>query len=359
MKNNFSIILGAAILLFAACKKTMGEFDQIPYNPVEIAVKGPQGFPQMPIPNDNKTTREGVDLGRRLFYDKILSGDLSMSCSSCHEPAGNFTDNLGTSTGIDGIAGRRSSMSLLDVGFADKGLFWDGRVSSLEEQALVPVEDPIELHTTWPDVVNRLKEHEEYPELFRKAFGISDREEITKELAAKALAQFQRTLVSSGDAKYDRWIRNEVDFSDEEYLGFILFFDLDADTKDAECGHCHNAPLFTTNEYFNNGIEDINGLAFPDVGRFMVTGDSTDLGKFKVPTLRNIMMTAPYMHDGRFQTLREVINHYNSGGHFQLTKDPLIRPLQLEGHEIDALISFIETLTDSTFVDNPAHHNPF
>ena len=338
----------------------MGDLLDITYSPTPVTLSGPIEYPAMIIPTDNPTTAEGIDLGRHLFYDKLLSNDYSMSCASCHETSGSFTDNEATSEGIDGIAGRRSSMSLLDIGFADNGLFWDGRRKTLEEQALDPVEDSIELHTTWPTVVERLKTSEIYPELFRKAFGISDRSEISKELAAKAIAQFERSLISSGQSKYDRWRRGEVELSDEEFLGYVLFFDADPDTKDAECGHCHNAPLFTTHEYFNNGIEDVEGLdAFPDQGLGETTGVALDQGKFRVTTLRNVTLTAPYMHDGRFATLEDVLDHYNSGGHFQPNKDPLIRPLRLEAHEIDAIISFLHTLTDSVFINKEDYQNPF
>ncbi len=354
-------IILIATVLFSSCKKDKGgDLEDIPYSPVEVDIVPPVGFPAMSIPADNPTTREGVSLGRRLFFDPILSDDFSMSCSSCHLPGGSFTDQLAVSNGIDGIPGRRSSMSLLNIGFADNGLFWDGRVETLEEQALIPVEDPIELHTTWPTVIERLRDDDIYPELFRVAFGIKDRSEITKELAARAMAQFERTLISSGNSKYDRWIRNEVEMTDEEYLGMVLFFDQDPTITDAECGHCHNAPLFTTNEYFNNGIEDTDNLnGFPDEGRGEVTGDQFDNGRFRAPTLRNIQFTAPYMHDGRFNTLEEVIDHYDSGGHFQPNKDPLIRPLGLLPYEKEALIAFINALSDTTFLENPEHQSPF
>ncbi len=347
-------------LISLGCNKDQkGDLEDIPYMPSPYQIRVPDGFPSMPIPPDNPTTAEGVDLGRRLFYDELLSDDFTMSCSSCHLPEGNFTDNEALSKGIDGIEGRRSSMSLLNIGFAGNGLFWDGRAASLEEQALAPVEDTLELHTTWPIVVERVQKHPTYPELFRRAFGINDSDEITKELIAKALAQFERTLVTSGDAKYDRWIRNEVEFSDEEFLGYVLFFDLDPDIKDAECGHCHNAPLFNTDEYFNNGIEPIKDISdFPDRGRAEVTNDEFDTGRFRAPTLRNIVFSAPYMHDGRFETLEQVVDHYNSGGHFQANKDPLIRPLRLLDHEKEALISFIHTLTDSTFIETPMFQDP-
>ncbi|MBK8503752.1 MAG: cytochrome C peroxidase [Saprospiraceae bacterium] len=332
----------------------------IPFNPIPVVLQGPSGFPQMPIPADNPTTIEGIDLGKRLFYDSILSADFTMSCASCHLPEGNFTDNFAVSEGIDGIAGRRSSMSLLNIGFADQGLFWDGRSATLEDQALLPVEDTIEMHNTWLEVVDRLQNHDAYPELFRKAFGIERKEQITKELAAKAMAQFERSLISSGTSRYDRFFSEEIELNDEEFLGYVLFFDLDPDVPDAECGHCHNAPLFTTNQYFNNGIEAVADLeSFPDKGRGVISGNNQDNGRFRVPTLRNIEFSAPYMHDGRFQTLEEVVDHYNSGGHFQINKDPLIRPLGLLDYQKEALIAFIKTLSDTTFLIDPKHQDPF
>jgi cytochrome c peroxidase len=349
-------------VFFIACRKDapVDALANIPFSPTPVVLQGPTGFPQMDIPADNQTTIEGIDLGKRLFYDSILSADFTMSCASCHLPEGNFTDNFAVSKGIDGIAGRRSAMSLLNIGFADQGLFWDGRSATLEDQALLPVEDTIELHNTWMEVVDRLKDHDLYPELFRKAFGIERKEQITKELAAKAMAQFERSLISSGTSRYDRFFREEIELTDEEFLGYVLFFDLDPDVPDAECGHCHNAPLFTTNQYFNNGIEPVSDLeSFPDKGRGVVSGDNLDNGRFRVPTLRNIEFSAPYMHDGRFQTLEEVVDHYNSGGHFQINKDPLIRPLGLLDYEKAALIAFIKTLSDTTFLKDPKHQDPF
>ncbi len=345
-----------------SCRKTSdpNPLLEVEYNPHPLHLEGPEGFPRMSIPSDNPTTEEGVELGRRLFYDPVLSADGTMSCASCHLPEGNFTDNLALSKGVDQIEGKRSSMALLNIGFADQGLFWDGRATSLEDQALAPVEDPIELHNTWENVVQNLQQDELYPTLFRKAFGIRSFQEISKELAAKAIAQFERTLISSGQSRFDRFFRGELELTDEEFLGYVLFFDLDPNIPDAECGHCHNAPLFTTNQYFNNGIEPIESLVdFPDLGRAEVTGVEFDNGKFRAPTLRNIEFSAPYMHDGRFNTLEEVVEHYNSGGHFQTNKDPLIRPLNLLDHEKEALISFLKTLSDSTFIQEPRFLSPF
>jgi cytochrome c peroxidase len=336
------------------------DLTEIPYNPTDFEVNLPIKFPKLEIPNDNPLTIEGIDLGRHLFYDPILSVDSTMSCSSCHLPAGSFTDNRRVSLGVTGETGRRSSMSLLNIGLYYNGFFWDGRSDVLEEQALLPIEDPIELHDTWPNVEKKLRRQPLYQEKFRRAFGIERSSEITKELAGKAITQFERTLVSSGNSKYDKIQAGQAIYTEQELMGFDMFFDLNPFLPDAECGHCHNAPLFTTNEYINNGLDPVESLMdFADFGRGEVTGKLIDNGTFRVPTLRNIQFTAPYMHDGRFQTLREVINHYNSGGFHADNTNPLIRPLGLTEDQIDALISFINTLSDPDFVNNPTYSNPF
>lgn len=340
------------------------DLTNIPYEPISYNLEVPCDFPVMQIPSDNVLTVDGVELGRHLFYDPILSADSTMSCSSCHSPTASFSDNLPVSIGIDGIPGRRSSMSLLNVGYFYNGLFWDGRVSTLEEQALLPVEDPIELHNTWPDLVMKLQNHDLYPGMFRKAFGISSSQEISKELAAKAIAQFERTLVSSGNSKYDRARCGEpgVFLDPDELEGFELFIFEEADHPG--CTHCHSSVLFTDNRFLNNGIEDVGPSVddlnnFPDLGFGKVTGDEFDNGKFRVPTLLNIANTAPYMHDGRFNTLDEVLDHYSSGGFNSANIDPNIAPFGMTAEEKASIISFLHTLTDTTFMNNPAHQNPF
>lgn len=333
----------------------------VTYDPQPYELVIPEGFPQMDIPSDNPLTVEGVSLGRHLFYDPILSSDGSQSCASCHKALANFTDNLPVSAGVTGETGKRSSMTLLNIGFVNSGLFWDGRVATLEEQALIPVEDPIELHDSWPNVESKLQAAEDYPVLFRKAFGITELSDITKELVVKALAQFERSMISSGNSKYDRVIAGLDVFSDDELRGHNIFFDIEPDvTKHAECGHCHNAPLFTTNEYFNNGIEVVPDLsAFPDMGRGAITGRTFDNGAFRVPTLRNIFHSAPYMHDGRFTTLDEVIDHYVSGGHVVDNIGAVMRPLDLTPEDRSALIAFIRTLEDPDFMNAPELQSPF
>ena len=253
-------------------------------------------------------------------------------------------------------------MPLLNLAFNNRGFFWDGRVNTLEEQALLPVEDEIELHDTWENVICKLTNHPDYPSFFRQAFGIQDKSEITKELAAKALAQFQRSIIS-GNSRYDRFMRGEIIFSDAELNGHDMYFDIAFDKvrfPDAECAHCHGNVLLTFNEFRNNGIDQAATLAdFPDNGLGDITGIPADNGRFRVPTLRNIELTAPYMHDGRFETLEEVIDHYNSGGLSSPNKDPLIYPLGLDSIQKAELLAFLKTLTDNSVANNPDYQSPF
>ncbi len=342
-----------------------GNLKDIEYNPVEYIVDIPENYQTLPVPEDNPMTQAGVILGRKLFYDPILSADSSMSCSSCHLAKGSFTDNLAVSEGIDGIDGRRSSMPLLDIAYVSSGLFWDGRSETLEEQALLPVEDPIELHHEWTTLVEQLKNHEDYPADFRRAFGIECSEEITKELAAKALAQFQRIIVSSGNSRFDQFMRGEIIPSPSELNGLKMFFNheslfSDNTLPDAECSHCHAPPLFSARDFLNNGITEVDStLNYPDIGRAEVTGNQFDRGKFRVPSLRNVALSGPYMHDGSMETLEEVVDHYNSGGHRSVTVDPLITPLGLTDQQKADMVSFLKMLTDTISLNNPEVQNPF
>lgn len=367
----FLFVIGCSLV---ACKKdqdptptnptTPSEKDliDIRYQPTAVEAPRPTGFPIMEIPADNPLTQEGITLGRRLFFDPILSSNKEMSCASCHLPTGGFTDNLAISKGVEGIAGTRSSMALFNTGYYTKGLFWDGSVTSLEEQAILPVEDPIEFNHDWETVTEELSQNDLYPTLFRQAFGIERSNEITKELSVKAIAQFERSIVS-GNSKYDKVVNNQEFFEEDEFNGWTMFFDVGGDLPDAECGHCHNAPLFTVNDYFNNGIDSVADLnSFKDLGLGAITGKIFDNGKFRAPTLRNIALTAPYMHDGRFQTLEEVIDHYNEGVHYSDNVDPLLlKPggLGLSAQNKKDLLAFLHTLTDTAFVNNPAYQSPF
>jgi cytochrome c peroxidase len=358
LTSSFTLI---AFVWFTSCDPDMCEVDltKFPYSPTPYTVELPSHFPKLEIPADNPMTVEGIELGRFLFYDPILSADSTMSCGSCHMSTNGFTDGAKVSIGIDKIAGTRSSMSLINIGFVKSGLFWDGRVKTLEDQALLPVEDPIEMHHLWSKVEEELKNHPTYPKMFREAFGISNTSEITKKLAVKAIAQFERTIISK-DAKFDKIEQGLAKYTDLELYGKSLFFDLDPDVPDAACWHCHNTPLATSDDFFNNGLTASNSLdGFPDKGRGLVTKSISDNGKFRAPTLRNIKYTAPYMHDGSMATLDDVITHYAFGGKKSPNSDPLVDTLQMDNYNRKALLAFINTLTDTVVIKNPKLQNPF
>jgi len=344
------------------------DLTSIEYNPTPYDFPTPQFFPEPNLPPDNPLTYEGIELGRRLFYDPILSADSTMSCSSCHDPATSFNDNLALPVGIDGMAGRRSTMTLLNLAFVPNLEFnWDGKSPTLASQAIEPVINPVELHEDWDNVETKLRRNSAYPEFFRKAFGIENSKDITRELAAQAITQFELTLVSS-DSYYDRAVvRTEPGvFMEEDALrGMKIFQDEGASgLKDGQCWHCHsfglNKTMFTNGGFFNNGLDSVSLLTqFQDLGRGEVTGDLGDNGRFKSPTLRNIALTAPYMHDGRFATLEQVLDHYADGGHPAPNVDAFVPLIDLDEQDKADIIAFLHTLTDTTFTNNPAYQNPF
>ena len=364
------VALAIPLALFAllwACEKDLpdspsgngNDLTVIPYDPMPYSLPIPQDYPKMMIPSSNPLTLEGIELGRKLFYDPIMSRDSTVSCGSCHMQSQSFKDPDGISTGVDNRTGRRSSMNLINVGYNTRNLFWDGRTTNLEDQVTHPLEDPNELDHDWTSLEKQIRSHKDYPTFFRKAFGIESAGEINRELISKAIAQFERTLISSGHTRYDRALRGEVTLTEDELAGYLMFVDAVPDLPDAECGHCHAEPLFTTFEFKNNGLENIDNLEdFPDKGRGEVTGHAQDNGKFKIPTLFNVAISPPYMHDGRFETLDEVMDHYNSGGHRQSNTDPLIQPLGLTEKQKQQVIAFVKTLTDSTFLNEIKFSNP-
>jgi len=370
MKSLYFILFLASIsLAFEGCRDDDDTCTTCPnndvitseYNPQPYALNVPSWLPTVPVPPDNLLTVDGVALGRMLFYDPILSSDSTLSCASCHKQERAFTDGLAVSTGVLGIPGKRSAMSLANLAYNTRGFFWDGRTGSLETQALIPVEDHIEMNENWDNVLEKFRNHSAYPAQFRKAFGIELKSQITKELAAKALAQFQRALIS-GNSRYDQVIWGQQGWlTDEEQRGLELFFIEFAGTiQHPGCSHCHFNPLFTDNNFRQNGLENVPDLlSFPDLGRGAISGIAYDNGKFRVPTLRNIELTAPYMHDGRFTTLEQVLDHYASGGHGVPNEDPNILPFTLDAQQKQDLIAFLKTLTDPTFISNPNFSSPF
>ena len=334
-----------------------------PANPTPYALEVPDYFPAPVEDTENPMSEEGVELGRRLFYDaSIFSTDGNMSCATCHKQELAFTDGFGRAIGVRGEPGPRSSMSLVNLAFNPNGFNWDGSEQKLWQQAVHPVEDMLELDNDWQEVIRKLREHGDYPARFRAAFGIDRVEDIDRELTIKALAQFERTIISAG-SKFDRVVyRNSDFFTELEQLGAdSLFFveNVPPGTLHPGCGHCHNAPQFGDNQFKNNGITDVAGLDdFVDKGRGDITGSRFDNGKFRTPTLRNIALTAPYMHDGRFATLEEVIDSYAAGGHGVENEDPNITGFRLTPRQKDALLAFLHTLTDERLLTDARFADP-
>lgn len=334
------------LLLFWSCHSTD--------TPTPYSIPTPPGFVEMVIPFDNPTTIEGIALGRKLFFDPILSLDSTVSCGKCHRPELAFTDGMATSLGIRRRKGERSAPSLLNIGYHYKDLFWDGRSPSLEDQALHPIEDAQEMGNDIATVERRLRQHSSYQRMFQAAFP---EQGISIENTAKALAQFQRTLISA-DSKYDKVQRGEAAFTSSEKRGWTIFFDAGyPEVPMAECNHCHMDPLFTDLAFANNGLDSSTTLLdFPDAGLGGISGNKYDNGKFRVATLRNIAVTAPYMHDGRMYSLETVVAHYNTGGAYAENLDPNVRNLQLSKKDQADLIAFLHTLTDSTALQNPDYY---
>ncbi len=353
--KTWSIHIGCILLLI--CLSCSNE-NPNEYTPTPSPLQIPQFFEDNilnpVIPNSNPQTVEGVALGKKLFFDPILSGDNSQSCADCHAPENAFSDTDKFSDGIDGLPGKRNTMPLFNLAWNyDEKFFWDGRVFSLEHQAFQPVIDPIEMHSTWEQVVQKLQQEAEYPNLFDQAFGAS---KIDSTMVTKAIAQFERTLISS-NSKFDKYLLGETTLTPEELNGFNVFMD---ETR-GDCFHCHGSdknPLWTDNIFHNNGLD----AAITDLGLGKATGDPADNGKFKSPSLRNLAFTAPYMHDGRFATLEAVIEHYSEGLQNSPTIDPLMKKVAQGGVQLSTkdkadLKAFLLTLSDHEFINNPDFKN--
>ncbi len=324
------------------------------YTPLSVDLEIPELFDRNLIdpliPSDNPLTAEGIALGKKLFFDPILSSDNTISCASCHNPSNAFSDTSNVSQGFNGQLGLRNAMPLFNLAWNFDELFaWDGKEFSLERQVAEPITSEIEMNNTWENVVNALQNHEEYPTLFEQAFGAV---QIDQELITKAISQFERTLIS-GNSKFDQFLLGQVELTESEQNGFNVFLSEDK----GDCFHCHGTgvnPLWTDNDFHNNGLD----ATFTDLGLGAITGDPNDNGKFKTPSIRNLAFTAPYMHDGRFTTLDEVINHYSEGLQFSSTIDPLMKEVaqggvQLTDQEKADLKDFLLTLSDYDFINNP------
>jgi cytochrome c peroxidase len=306
-------------------------------------------FPVPDLPRDNPLTVERVALGKKLFFDKRVSINDAQSCADCHSPEKAFTDGRRTSRGAEGELGTRNAMPLFNLAWKSE-FFWDGRATTLRQQVLQPMQNPIEMHQNLTNLVVKLARAHDYPALFAAAFGSR---EITPEKIALALENYLLTLTSF-DSKFDRVLNGEEKFTPQEQRGFELFsteYDPRRGQYGADCFHCHGGPLFQSQSFANNGLDEV----FADIGRAKVTGKSSDTGKFAVPSLRNVALTAPYMHDGRFQTLDEVVEHYCTGVKRSATLDPNIARhpdggVPLSTTDKQALVAFLKTLTDKKYL---------
>tara|TARA_R110002050_G_scaffold199319_7_gene334146 strand:- start:17432 stop:18556 length:1125 start_codon:yes stop_codon:yes gene_type:complete len=310
------------------------------------------------FPEDNPLTVEGIALGKKLFFEKKLSKDNSISCASCHKPDKAFNDEGNPfSFGVNGTTSIRNAMPLFNlawVSVTSQRFNWHGNVSTLEEQAFGPVTDPREMQETWVNVVSKLQNDPNYPPLFKAAF---ETELIDSNLVVKAIAQFERTLIS-GNSRVDKHVIKNIAgvnipgdnfLTAQELRGFDLFMQ----EEKGDCFHCHGDfynPLWTDNEFRNNGLDLV-----PDSGLASVTKRASDYGKFKTPSLRNLAFSAPYMHDGRFNTIREVVDFYADD--VQTTSpnlDATMKFRNLNNQEREDLVAFLMALTDSSFVNNTA-----
>jgi cytochrome c peroxidase len=361
-------------LIIASCTKkteTTPAFHATPYT-IQIPLHFPR---ELNIPTDNPMTIEGITLGRYLFYDGRLSGrqgpDSLMSCATCHIQAHSFVCGIdnpvftgGHPHGLTGIPTPHYMLPMINLVWTNHGYLWNGMVAednpqpgyrNLEDVVGIVIRSPQEIHGDTNHTKAMIQQIKGYPELFNKAFGSSV---ITEKNIARAIAQFVRTLISA-DSKFDRYMQGKIQLSGSELNGYVLFMT----EQGGDCFHCHGGdgnPLFTTNLFYNNGKDSV----FTDpYDRFSVTGSASDIGAYKAPTLRNLVFTAPYMHDGRFKTIDEVIDFYSSGLVWSPSISPLMHHIATGGVRLTPsqkadLKAFLLAFTDSTFVTNPAFSRP-
>jgi cytochrome c peroxidase len=325
-----------ALLVLSACKKEAPEItisnDAFPI---------PAGFPKIEFPDDNQFTIERWKLGKKLFYEKALSLNNTVSCGSCHNPELAFSDDVALSLGDSGKVGRSNAPTLANVAYHPY-FTRAGGVPTLEMQILVPIQEHDEFNTNIVDIAERLKQIPEYVEAAQNSYN----REMDPFVITRAIAAFERSLIS-GNSRYDAYIQNG-DFdvlNDQEKRGLQLFL-----SDKTNCSKCHTGFDFTNYAFENNGLY----TDYTDLGRFRVTGVETDRAKFKVPSLRNIELTAPYMHDGSMLTLESIVEHYNSGGAIHPSKSQFVKPLGLTQEEKDDLVAFLKSLTDAAFAGNSA-----
>ena len=358
LKSIILIVLAASILV-VSCKDDDNEPQGIVQDttPYEMSIGG---FPIPNIASDNELTVQGVKLGRMLFYEKMLSADGTQACASCHLQEFAFTDSAQFSIGVRGEKGGRHAMSVFNMAWNDNEFFWDGRAHLLRDQALLPIQDELEMDETLENVVAKLSASQMYKDQFIRVFGT---DEVTSEKVSLALEQFMNSITST-NSKYDDFLSDSTVFSESEKRGFKLFNteynQFFPEQSGADCQHCHSGLNFENDQYMNNGLD----ATFADDGRGKATEDPADNGKFKVTSLRNIALTAPYMHDGRFSTLEEVVEHYNSQLQASSTLDPALEQTRETGlflteQDKKDLVAFLKTLTDKDLTTNSEYSTPF
>ncbi|MBT3646737.1 MAG: cytochrome-c peroxidase [Flavobacteriales bacterium] len=342
LELTFAIILvitGAGTSIIG-CKNNVAEPEpnDLPvFNPTRVELEYPSWFPEMPLATTNPLTVEGIELGRKLYYDPLLHPQGTMSCSSCHQQDQAFTINT-SGTAV---------LAHVNLGWSNTFL-WEGGVEGTIEDIML-----FEVEEFFKTDVSRIETKSEYQSMFYAAFGERD---IDEELCAMALAQFFRTMISS-NSRFDQYYPGDIQPNADELEGYYIF-----NSERGDCFHCHAPPLFTDNEFHNIGLDSTFDES--NSGRFNVTGSELDRGAFKTPTLRNIELTAPYMHDGRFSTLEEVIEHYDNGVHSSNTLDPILTKagkeegLNLTDGEKASLIAFLISLTDPTFTSDSELSEP-
>lgn len=353
-----------SLLCLLLCLVSCSKDNDSTYVPVDTAYQlEHEGLPVPVLPQDNVLTVAGIALGRHLFYETQLSKDNSMSCASCHIQEQAFSDNNRFSIGVEGLPGKRQAMAVFNMAWNNNAFFWDGRAHSLRVQSLMPIQDPLEMNETLAQVISKLETIPDYIERFEAAFGSP---EITAERMALAMEQFMLTIVSH-QSKFDKVQRGEASFTVSEARGRDLFFrqfdPSNPNNSGANCAHCHGGANFENNDYINNGLDIEADIV--DVGRQDVLDNPLYKGAFKVPSLRNIELTPPYMHDGRFETLEAVVAHYDHGIKISPTLNATLASIQTNGglqlstQDQSDLIAFLKTLTDYELINNPKFSNPF
>lgn len=335
------LLLLAAFLVFS-CREQKDELLSVRPLGIPVTIQPPLGLPPVPVPADNPPTAEAIALGRRLYYERRLSSDNTLACGGCHSPYIRFADGLRFAGGVGGKEGTRNTPTTLNAAYY-LTQFWDGRAANLEQQAGMPIANPIEMNLPHDVVVTKLRADQSYQEEFTKVFGPGP---ITMDKLQKAIASFERTLLS-GNSPFDRYQYggDKTALSEAAIRGLAIF----TDKQRGNCSTCHiigeKFALLTDNLFHNVGTGlDSNG-DLKDLGRFEHTKVETDRGAFRTPSLRNVAKTAPYMHDGSLKTLSEVIDLYVGGGSSNPQLDKEIKPLNLSGQDRTDLLAFLEALT--------------